>query len=615
MIVSHGFVLKRLRGILRNAVVPLLSLVAAALSAEGRFGVNISDFSPNTTEFIYVDICKSMQLERIGSGFTVAQFDSNGYPLSLGDGQTINLGFGSGTDHVWPAGEYHIFFDGEGTLTGRTSCETLKQTVANGHQIWTINHSNEWFGFSITATTSGNHLRNLRIIMPGFQDIYQSDPIHPTFRRHWSGMKAVRFMDWSRTNASPVVNWSQVTPAGYLSMAGYIDEPGKTRFAEDPTGGSPELAADLCNAMNMDMWFCIPHKATDDCILKFAQCIKNRLKPTLKVYLEYSNECWNWAGGFTQTGYCRDKGVELGLTTDGPLEYYVYRSGQMFKIWEDAWGVDKSRVVNVFAWQSTTSNPEYWINKAINEWYASTTYNPAGIHPEYYANAPYIHDQSAGTPATVNELFAGIDEDLTNTENIMRSQKNFADANGLEYGCYEAGQHYSSYGTSQTLENTVYIPANRDARMKTAYDRYLSYWKNSIGGLMMLYSSMSTYSVYGSWGLLERYDQDITTSPKYLAVRDILGIPVNAQFHQLSPAVIQQPNIVKITGNQLVVRSNDHGPVLLYLYDAQGKLVTDAFSAGKKLDVSLDHLARGVYIARGIAGDQVHQATFRKIAR
>ncbi len=504
-----------------SAIFIALMLISTIMFGQGTFGINVSGFSPNTTEFVFKDISKLMGLGRSGTGFTEVQFDADGFPKFLNAGQSITMGFGSGTNQIWPTGDYHIFFDGEGTIVKRTDNEVLKEDLGNGHQIWTIRHAtSDWFGFEITATNASNYLKNLRIIMPGFENDYMTDPIHPSFKEHWSMMTTFRFMDWAGSNGSPVVNWSQATPPGYISQCGYSGDWG-TRFASDVAGGSPELAITLCNKMGKDMWISIPHQASDEYINQFAQLVKSKLDPSLKVYIEYSNEVWNWA--FPQANYSKNKGIELGLTTGGALEYYVYRSGQMYKIWEDAWGTDKSRIINVFAWQTSTGNPDYWLDKAINTWFKDAKFNPAGTHPEFFANAPYIWDQSSATPSSVDELFSGAwTEDLVVDKNIMTTQKAFAANNGMEYGCYEAGQHYSSYGSNEDLEKSVYIPANQDARMGILYKDYLNYWKNEVGGLMMLYSSCGYYSKYGSWGLLERYDQDNNSSPKFRAAKEVI---------------------------------------------------------------------------------------------
>lgn len=533
-----------------------------------RFGINLGGLSPYATEFVYKDLVKTMGAQRKGTGFTEEQFDTNGYPKFLNAGQSIELYFGDGTGQIWPVGDYHVFYDGEGTVSEKTGSAILKQTVSPGHQIWTVIHgSADGLKFSIDATTSSNYLKNLRIILPGFENNYQADPIHPSFKQLWSGVSAFRFMDWMGTNGSTATRWNQIPSAGYLAL-GYNGMWGGQTFSSDRYNGSPELAVQVCNAMNADMWICMPAHASDDCIQHLAQLVKNNLNGNLKVYIEYSNECWNWI--FEQTGYCRDQGVALGLTTGGALEYYVYRSGQMFKIWEDVWGTSKSRVVNVFAWQTTTSNPETWINTAINTWYKNNPkYNPAGALPEFYANAPYIWDKDQ-TASSVDQLFAGINDDMSVDFNIMSSQKSFADDNGLEYGCYEAGQHYSSYGQNEALDNSVFIPANRDMRMKTAYEAYLGYWKNTIGaGLMMLYSSCGTYSKYGSWGILERYNQDITTSPKYMAVKGIMNLGQSTTVRPVLPNNSKSAGFGKPSNLQASARAG-------IMVDIQGRSVSFA---------------------------------------
>ena len=61
-----------------------------------------------------------------------------------------------------------------------------------------------------------------------------------------------------------------------------------------------EVMIDLANACNASPWFCIPHLADDQFVAEFAQTVKARLKPNFEVYVEYSNEVWNFQ--FAQTG-------------------------------------------------------------------------------------------------------------------------------------------------------------------------------------------------------------------------------------------------------------------------------------------------------------------------
>ena len=192
-------------------IAALIFTSSAVFSQQARFGLNLSALSTNSTEFVYKDLGKLMVGQRVGSGFTQSQFDANGFPKNLSASQSVSLSFGSGTNQIWPAGDYHIFFDGQGTIAENTGSATLKQDLGGGHQIWTvIRGGSDYIQFAITATNSSNYLKNLRIIMPGFENNYVTDPIHPSFRTNWGMVSAFRFMDWMGGSPSGVVDLSLI---------------------------------------------------------------------------------------------------------------------------------------------------------------------------------------------------------------------------------------------------------------------------------------------------------------------------------------------------------------------------------------------------------------------
>ncbi len=70
----------------------------------------------------------------------------------------------------------------------------------------------------------------------------------------------------------------------------------------------------------------------------------------MEVYVEYSNETWNY--GFEQADYCRQQGVALGL--DGAeyragFEFHVYAAIRLFERFEEVWGKDNPRLVSELA--------------------------------------------------------------------------------------------------------------------------------------------------------------------------------------------------------------------------------------------------------------------------
>ena len=53
--------------------------------------------------------------------------------------------------------------------------------------------------------------------------------------------------------------------------------------------------------------------------------------------------------------------------------------------------------------------------------------------------------------------------------------------------------------------------------MGAIYSRYLEGWKNSGGGLICMFASTGRWSKWGSWGLLQNYDDKAEDYPKFLA--------------------------------------------------------------------------------------------------
>ncbi len=91
----------------------------------------------------------------------------------------------------------------------------------------------------------------------------------------------------------------------------------------------------IVNQLNttVDIWVNIPHKASDDYILHVAQLMLDQLNPTINIYVEYSNEVWNFM--FSQASdnlqaakdSVYNQGDPLHLTYDNSTNvyYWAYR--------------------------------------------------------------------------------------------------------------------------------------------------------------------------------------------------------------------------------------------------------------------------------------------------
>jgi hypothetical protein len=59
--------------------------------------------------------------------------------------------------------------------------------------------------------------------------------------------------------------------------------------------------------------------------------------------------------------------------------------------------------------------------------------------------------------------------------------------------------------------------ANRHPRMGEIYRQYYAAWAQAGGDLFCYFSSVGSWSKWGSWGILQFYDDDPLQSPKFLA--------------------------------------------------------------------------------------------------
>lgn len=430
--------------------------------------------------------------------------DENGYPTSLPF--TVN---GNASPQVvaslmmrdlngqYPGGQYVCTYDGEGDIDFKFDAAVVSKepnrivinvTPGNGGVLMTIKESK-----------LGNHIRNIKIIKSSEVDAYNS-----TFLRLMSRFATLRFMDWQQTNNSHLVNWSSRTKPGYYTTT-------------TPNGVSVEDMVHLANTLNRNAWFCMPHAATDDFIQQFAQYVKANLNPGLKVFIEYSNECWNSI--FSQANYCLQEGLKNGLATDGfeaQLKFYAKRSKEVFAIWYDVFADQSTRISRVVA------------SQASNVWVAETilSYDDLYANTDVLAIAPYFGG-FLGAPgalapnATVNDIIMQCRGDIVGPVTTwIKAHDVLAKTYNLSLCMYEGGQHLAGI---QGVENNqqvtdLFIEANKHPGMRRLYTVYLNTWKHNGGDDAIMFNSIGTYTKWGSWGLLENQTHNPLMSNKLVAV-------------------------------------------------------------------------------------------------
>jgi hypothetical protein len=320
-------------------------------------------------------------------------------------------------------------------------------------------------------------------------------------------------MEWMLTNGSTVRNWA--------------DRPLPGDYTWTWRGVPLETLIQLANSTGMTPWFNIPAQATDAYVKQFATLVNQQLSPSLRFYLEYSNETWN--GSFSQTPWIQAQGLAAGYSTNTTMAGFFYtsaRSSSIFATFRSVLTIP-SRMIRVIASQAANS----WLSDQM------LGFQNSFANADVLAIAPYFNcDDTAtggfgvlGDPSTTAQVDAMTVDQVVNIElahingcanQEMQSTGAVALKYGLKLVAYEGGQSLVGYNGSEndSLMTALFKGANRSSRMMALYSQYLANWVAAGGDMFAQYSDVTSYTKYGNWGSMEYQDQDPATAPKYQAL-------------------------------------------------------------------------------------------------
>lgn len=374
----------------------------------------------------------------------------------------------------------------------------------------------------LSFQNTGGGARNIRITRPGYS---ATDVFSRPFLDHMARFGTVRFMNWTSTNGSTIKDWSQRSTPDQARCTG-------------PSGVPWELCAQLCNQLRADMWINVPHMATDDYVERLATLLHSTLDKDRKIYVEYSNELWNFQ--FAQTEWNKAAAlaeVQAGasvLNFDGETnEYYLgwRRTARRLKEISDifrsvfAEHAAYDRVRPVLAGQ--IANTEV-LRQGLKV--CEAAYGPPRNYFYALAGAPYFNLQAVDQKAdlTVDQVIAALGASAASLPSEYHYEENIAMArwNGLEYLGYEGGP--DTFGPNNVPAKRA---ANLDPRMADICRGFLTDWFRAGFGELVWYVAGATRwdTEYGTWGLT--YDMSVQKTPKIEAVdgvRRSLKIPVTA---------------------------------------------------------------------------------------
>lgn len=589
---------------LRNLCTLLILAFSFALGTPKLpVGMNIPSNNYYSTCLIFTDVMKTasswISFNATGESpwntekIDQIPLDENGYPLELpysvdNTPQAVRFLINN-----YYEGEYVFLYDGEGDFT----FHSMGSSVRDGKTYITLNGEGGHSWIHITRSVKGNHVRNIRILPLEYENSASVPTFYPLFTKGLEPFHCLRFMDWINTNNSMQKEWSdRVTPT-YYTQGG-------------PNGMAFEYAIELCNLLKADGWFCVPHMADDIYIRQLAQLLKNGLDPDLHIYIEYSNEIWNWmfdqAQWVLHNGIHPDKGeitraldqyVIDGLEAINPdaadhPEKDAFMMARLFRVFGEEFGEDMSRVTRVAAVQ--------------HSWYDNTRrilkylFETDGIGADVVSPTAYFNfsseqheewnamDPSMVTPEMICDSVSGRIE--ASKEATLKNAE-YGNQYGLDYIVYEGGQHMQPFQQKEWGYNQVVWDAQINPKM---YDLYMQNFEKITlpevdCKLYMAFSYVGTReSKYGSWGHLESLDQlnDLenirTVAPKYAALLDVneprdmtTGIPSQQASARFSTSAFSLEK-VNFGRTGLSVRFNSIGaePVKAQIFSANGRLVS-----------------------------------------
>jgi len=280
----------------------------------------------------------------------------------------------------------------------------------------------------------------------------------------------------------------------------------------------------IANTVGADAWVNIPALATDDYVTKAAQLLSTALDSNRKVYIEYSNEVWNY--GFIQESYAQRMGNLAGGKSG--QWFTVKRSFDLFKIFETEFG-GTSRLVKVIPSQAADSD----LSDTMLAFVSDPTANPYNMTADALAIAPYFAGAVADAIVANNEVDTITVEEILDrcrdavyaeTGAWVQASSLVAKKYNVKLVSYESGQSLVGNGANQNIVNLTakLEAANRDPRMRAIYLAMYYEWQANGGDLLNYFTHIQIYSKYGSWGITEYQTDTPANSPKYAAFLEVL---------------------------------------------------------------------------------------------
>lgn len=393
----------------------------------------------------------------------------------------------------------------------------------------------------IQRTNTKNPVRRISVVREDRLPLWESGAIfNPDWTARLASFDTLRFMDWMETNNSAQSSWAN---RPLMADASWAHE-----------GVPLEVMQKLANDLGKNMWVNIPHLADDTYARNFAQMVRGGLEESQKVYVEYSNEVWNFQ--FAQTRWADAQAQARWGKADVGTQFYAMRAAEIARIWTKDFAGQEGRLVNVISSQTG------WLGLEENILAAPLVVAEGAPKPadafDAYAVTGYFGG-ILGLEARREQVTGWLDESLARANDavtarglegterqaaITNTQYDYATAlaaqelkdgsvtgqnvdtvsdlrervwpyhadvaknAGLELIMYEGGTHIVGIAAQvDDVRLTAFFQHfNYSKEMGALYDALIDGWRAAGGHLFNAYADVYVPTKWGSWGALRHLD-------------------------------------------------------------------------------------------------------------
>ncbi len=452
------------------------------------------------------------------------RWTENGQPVEQMAGTLMFRGLGG----RYPGGTYHAAWAGTGRVTFGFDARVVAEEsgpAGGGFAVLDVTPTDAGIYLRIEETDPADPVRDIHVWMPEWEGqsfVGQAwspaagfSPFHPLFLERLEPFGVIRFMGMQETNTTDIVSWDDRRAVTAVRQGS-----GPEGSASEPlvNGASLEWMIQLANDLDADPWFNMPHMADDDFVRRFATAVRDQLEPNRRVYVEWSNEIWNFGWGFEASAWVARQAASSEHAGLSHWQIAGREAKRDLDIWTDVFAGQEDRLVRVAAG---------W---AANDWVTNEIMVAMEGSFDAVAIAPYFgptddRRDSYTAATTVDTVLAdardGIDEAIA----FVARHRDLADrwsgvlGRSIALLAYEGGQHLDA--RSAPVQEVFYAAANA-AEMGDLYRDYLA--RLEAAGLELYvdfnFTGAAGPTPWGDFAKLHRMDEPLSSTARLAVVTE-----------------------------------------------------------------------------------------------